>query len=192
MAELTASSILFSPGDELTSRRQLFPLNTVWTFYQANAPTGWTRSTAHNNKALRVVSGTGGGSGGSGSFTSIFSSIVIGGPLTSSGSTGPRVLSTPQIASHPHTNPGGVQLNAVPAIINPAGAQTGWNGGDVGRRPFGPNGGWSRTFPATGNTNSPARDQGHTHPYSASGTVPNQTLDINVQYIDIIICSFNG
>lgn len=34
-------------------------------FYQAAAPTGWTKSTANNDKALRVVSGTGGGTGGS-------------------------------------------------------------------------------------------------------------------------------
>jgi hypothetical protein len=42
----------------------------VMVFYQAAAPTGWTKSTAHNDKALRVVSGTGGGSGGTHALTS--------------------------------------------------------------------------------------------------------------------------
>lgn len=37
---------------------------TAMLFYQASAPTGWTKSTANNDKFLRVVSGSGGGSGG--------------------------------------------------------------------------------------------------------------------------------
>jgi hypothetical protein len=51
-----------------------FASSTTIIFYQASAPTGWTKSTSHDNKALRVVSGTGGGSGGSSSFTSVFAS----------------------------------------------------------------------------------------------------------------------
>ena len=49
-------------------------------FYQASAPAGWTKLTADNNKTLRVVSGSGGGSGGTNSFTSAFA--VRGVPLT--------------------------------------------------------------------------------------------------------------
>ena len=41
-------------------------------FYQASAPAGWTKITTDNNKTLRVVSGAGGGSGGTNSFTSAF------------------------------------------------------------------------------------------------------------------------
>jgi hypothetical protein len=41
-------------------------------FYQSAAPTGWTQLTTQNNKALRVVSGTGGGTGGSNTFTTTF------------------------------------------------------------------------------------------------------------------------
>ena len=40
------------------------PAGTVMPFFQAAAPTGWTKITTHNNKMLRVVSGSGGGSGG--------------------------------------------------------------------------------------------------------------------------------
>jgi len=39
-------------------------------FYQSAAPTGWTKSTAQNDKALRVVSGSGGGTGGSHNLSS--------------------------------------------------------------------------------------------------------------------------
>ena len=52
----------------------VIPAGTVMLFYQTNAPTGWTKITNQDNKALRVVSGSGGGSGGNSSFTSIFAS----------------------------------------------------------------------------------------------------------------------
>ncbi len=38
-------------------------------FFQAAAPTGWTQDVTHNDKALRVVSGAGGGSGGTNAFS---------------------------------------------------------------------------------------------------------------------------
>lgn len=43
---------------------------TKMAFFQAAAPTGWTKDTSQNDKALRVVSGSGGGSGGSDSISS--------------------------------------------------------------------------------------------------------------------------
>jgi hypothetical protein len=41
------------------------------------AITSWTKSTSQDNKALRVVSGSGGGTGGSTAFTSVFGSRAI-------------------------------------------------------------------------------------------------------------------
>ena len=49
------------------------PPGSKMLFYQASAPTGWTKLTTDNNKTLRVVSGSGGGSGGTNTFTSAFS-----------------------------------------------------------------------------------------------------------------------
>jgi hypothetical protein len=49
---------------------QPFPSGTVMVFHQTAAPTGWTKSTTHNDKALRVVSGNGGGNGGTHALTS--------------------------------------------------------------------------------------------------------------------------
>jgi len=40
------------------------PNGTVMCFFQSAAPTGWTKLTSQNDKVLRVVSGTGGGTGG--------------------------------------------------------------------------------------------------------------------------------
>lgn len=70
-----------------------FPAGTAMLFVQAAAPTGWTLSTTHNNKALRIVSGSGGGSGGSLAFTTAFGS----------GSTDATTLSTTQMPGHTHS-----------------------------------------------------------------------------------------
>lgn len=48
-----------------------FPVGTLMLFAQTTAPTGWTKSTTHNDKALRVVSGTA-GSGGAVGFSAAF------------------------------------------------------------------------------------------------------------------------
>ena len=53
-----------------------FPTGTSMPFQQTAAPTGWTKSTTHDNKALRVVSGTA-SSGGSTAFTSVFAARTL-------------------------------------------------------------------------------------------------------------------
>ena len=76
-----------------------FPSGTVMLFYQANAPTGFTKVATQNNKALRVVSGSGGGTGGSVDFTTAFSDKS--GSL-SGATVGGSTLSTSQMPSHSH------------------------------------------------------------------------------------------
>lgn len=63
---------------------EAIPSGSAMLFYQASAPTGWTKQTTHNDKSLRVVSGTGGGSGGSTAFTSVFTSRTPSGSVSSS------------------------------------------------------------------------------------------------------------
>lgn len=53
-----------------------FAAGTVMLFVQTSAPTGWTKSTSHNDKALRVVSGTA-STGGSTAFTTVFAARTI-------------------------------------------------------------------------------------------------------------------
>lgn len=73
-----------------------FPAGTAMLFAQSTAPTGWTKSTTHNDKALRVVSGTSGGSAaGSVAFSTVF------GRTASDASS----LSIAQLAAHTHTYP---------------------------------------------------------------------------------------
>jgi len=69
-----------------------FDAGTVMLFVQTAAPTGWTKSTTHDDKALRVVSGTA-SSGGSVAFTTAFASGLSAGATT---------LSTAQMPSHSH------------------------------------------------------------------------------------------
>lgn len=68
-----------------------FDAGTVMLFVQTSAPTGWTKSTTHDDKALRVVSGAA-SSGGSVAFTTAFAN----------GNAGATTLSTSQIPSHSH------------------------------------------------------------------------------------------
>jgi collagen triple helix repeat protein len=53
-----------------------FPAGTQMLFQQTAAPTGWTKLTAHNDKAVRIVSGTAGTSG-SVPFSTLFARTAV-------------------------------------------------------------------------------------------------------------------
>lgn len=72
-----------------------FPSGTTMLFVQAAAPAGWTKSTSHNDYALRIVSGSGGGTGGSVAFSTVFVGSLSAGATT---------LSTSQMPSHYHNS----------------------------------------------------------------------------------------
>ena len=62
--------------NELTDN--VIPAGVVMLFYQAAAPTGWTKVTTNvNNRALRVVSGTGANDGGNMAFTNAFDERAV-------------------------------------------------------------------------------------------------------------------
>ena len=71
-----------------------FASGTDMIFFQSAAPTGWTKSTANNDKALRVVSGSGGGTGGSAAFSSPAHNI----------SAAAHTLAVNEIPSHSHSH----------------------------------------------------------------------------------------
>jgi len=81
--------------------KQLVPAGTKMLFQQTTAPTGWIKSAAHDNKALRVVSGTV-GSGGSVNFTSAFNAT-----RTVAGTVAGHALSVAQMPLHGHAWAGG-------------------------------------------------------------------------------------
>ncbi len=173
-AEIDGTGIVFSDSTRLDSKYDILDQGTVSVFFQNAAPTGWSKVTSHNNKALRVVDGTnisGGGSGGSNSFTSAFpSSKPVSGNFAISGSVGNRTLSNNMIPQHTHSNGGAVTLSP--------------GGGDVRS-----GGGWSRSTPGTGNNSTNASS--HNHPFSSGSASFSTNVNLAVQYIDVLICSFS-
>jgi hypothetical protein len=78
------------------------PSGTRMIFYQASAPTGWTKVTDSfiNNTAMRIVTGSGGGAYSSGSsFTTIFTTNRV----TTGGSVQATTLTSSQIPAHSHS-----------------------------------------------------------------------------------------
>ena len=149
-----------------------FSSGTVLLFYQTSAPTGWSQVMTHNDKALRVVTGTGGGSGGSTAFTSVFASRTV--PLVNHNHS----ITDP---THYHIYPGDDQLYQ-------ANGYAGWTSTSQGGFPYdavsnlsGSGQMWRTTNASTGITINNASNT------QATGN----TMDFAVQYIDIILCSKN-
>jgi hypothetical protein len=162
------------PSWQTPASPSAFPAGTAMMFVQTAAPTGWTKSTTHDNKALRVVSGTA-SSGGSVAFTTAFASQTPAGSVsitTVSGSAGSTTLTTPQIPSHSHP---------VSTFASGMGGS-----GQFARS--------ASTYNTAGmrGTNAAGGDGGHTHPFSftsGSGTFTGTAINLAVQYVDVIIAT---
>ena len=159
-----------SSGTEPSS----FPAGTLMLFQQTSAPTGWTKQTTHDNKALRVVTGTA-GSGGTSAFTTVFASRTPAGSVSvSGGSVSATTLTTGQIPAHTHT-------------------LYGYNtGGLVGASNY------AATGIASGSAYGITTDSGsvsggsHTHGFTTpTASFSGTALDFAVQYVDLIIASKN-
>jgi hypothetical protein len=162
-----AGQVLTSAGNATPPSWQTLPQElesgTRLLFQQTAAPTGWTKDTTHNDKALRVVNGAA-SSGGSVAFTSAFTSQAV------NGSVGNTTLNTTQIPAHAHN------------ITN-------WNsvkGGTLTRQL-----GMSNTTTSTGvvafNTTTDNAGGGGAHNHTFSGTA----INLSVQYVDVIIATKN-
>lgn len=185
MARLTSTGILFDLADSANSINTfywLYPVGTKKFFFQATAPTGWTQDTSMGNRALRVVSGTGGGTGGSQGFTTILNNsatidIDVDESFPISGSVGNHTLTLSQLPNHTH-----------PSTFGPAGG--------AGSTPFSNTGNRLRSgSDSTGGIlNAPTTGGSHDHPWSGTATI-NQSFSVNinlaVQYVDMILCSLN-
>ena len=145
------------------------PSGSVVPFYQSAAPTGWTQVTTLNDYALRIVSGTGGTTGGSTAFSSVFTNQTP--TINTSGlSAGATTLSTTQMPSHSHSistnnSPGGGAANTT--VHGDSCSGSGFNISTAG------NGG------------------GGSHTHSISGSATSSAITLNVQYANIILCSKN-
>lgn len=147
------------------------PSGSLMLFQQTAAPTGWTKQTTHDNKALRVVSGTA-GSGGSSGFTT-----ALGTPSLS-GSTGNTTLSTAQLASHNHTIDGR-NVNGAAIFTSTSAA---FGRADQDSRTYMHSTNPNNQFTNNQLINNSGSNSAHSHTMSG-------TASINVQYVDLIIAS---
>lgn len=138
-----------------------FPAGTAMVFNQTAAPTGWTKSATHNDKALRVVSGTV-GSGGATAFTTVFGAGKV---------TGAKTLAVSETPAHAHpgstastTTRGAAGDGSSGAPINIANTDTGTNTQTVGI------------------TTVSIASQG-------GGGSHDHTLSLDLQYVDMIIAT---
>jgi hypothetical protein len=149
------------------------PSGTKMLFVQTSAPTGWTKDTTHNDKALRVVSGSA-STGGSVAFTTAFA--------LRTGSVGSTTLTAAQsgVPAHSHgiTDPGHTHTQTTSTTDGASGRADASSGGTIYNNVASIN---SNTTGITINNNTPANAaEGHNHSYS---------LDFAVQYVDVIIAT---
>ena len=163
-----------------------FPSGTKQVFFQASAPTGWTQDTATElaNAAMRVVVGTGGGTGGTDTFQTTFGSsrttesksLTVSGSV--SGTVGGHTLSTPELASHSHP----FQANVSP----------GNQGATYPNRVCGPGNQANRL---DNTTNAAGGGGSHTHPFSGtltSATTGSSSFSIpgmDLKFANVIIAA---
>lgn len=161
-----------------------FPSGTRKIFKMASAPSGWTKDSATFNHALRIVTTSTFGSGGSVNFTDLFNpsrpvtNVTFPG-VAATLTVSPGVMDIP---AHTHTFTGysgtatpspnsGYPYTAGPTAVATI---TGWSN-PVGARVSGASGG--------GGT--------HTHTLSDTLTVTfgsASPIDMSVKYVDSIIC----
>ena len=175
----------------VTATVDAFPSGTVMLFAQTAAPTGWTKSTTHNDKALRIVSGSA-SSGGSVAFTAAFASQAV------AGTVGGTTLTSSQIPSHTHT---GTTSSNGDHSHNPLGATPG--SGSFGSKinniasdlaynivaaasadasfSTSTNGAHTHTF------TSDATGGGTSHDHAFTGTA----INLAVSYVDVILATKN-
>jgi hypothetical protein len=142
-----------------------FSTGTLMLFQQTAAPTGWTKQTTHNDKSLRVVSGTA-SSGGAVPHSAVFANTTP--TITTSGlSAGATTLSTTQLPSHTHSYTAPNVDQAAARAENSVAS-----GGGVGS--------------TTG-----AQGGGGSHTHALSGSATSSQITLAVQYVDLIIASKN-
>lgn len=166
------SQLLDSSGNVKAAKlanAQAFPAGTAILFAQTAAPTGWTKSTAHDNKALRVVSGTA-GSGGSVAFTSAFTSVTPSGSVGISGSVGSTTLDASQMPSHRHWT-GSYYMDDFNGNNGYLGVQDGDNY-------------YSALY-----TDYQGGGGSHNHSFGGSGSFTGNAINLAVQYVDAIIAT---
>ena len=158
----------------------VFTSGTRMLFQQTTAPTGWTKDSSRNNRALRIVNGNV-SDGGSNGFTNVLNSTVT----TSNGSVSNHTLTESQIPSHYHYafrsgNAGQLRNGSNLSSNNYPGSGTGpgnlYETYNITAR---------NEVPNVGRTSNAGSTSGHNHGFT------NPNFNLNVAYQDVIIAQKN-
>lgn len=154
-----------------------FDVGTVVIFQQTSAPTGWTKITTNNDKALRIVSGAA-GTGGSVAFSTAFVS------QTPSGTIGGTALTVGQLPVHDHFAFNldtassqqdrilNTSTNRYPMFNRATSSQNAYTIGG------------SDTIPFAGITSPTGSSQTHSHTFTGNA------INLAVQYVDVIAARY--
>lgn len=161
--------------NQTTAATASIPAGAVTNFANASAPTGWTQVTTYNNYAMRIVSGTGAGTGGSVGFTTAFAS------QTPAGTIGATTLSTSQMPGHAHSIYG-QSTSGINGVGSGASTAKGI-AGDASNNTYG----YYFTAPGNGAQYIQNTGGGGSHDHTFTGTA----INLAVQYVDNILCQKN-
>lgn len=180
----------------LTGAAAAFPSGTIMLFQQTAAPTAWTKLTTHNNKALRLTTGTV-TTGGSVAFTTAFANQANTGTIgnttatgsnsttsvtidntTATGTVGGTAITEANLPSHTHgvgtlggsTNTTGAHTHNITVTSNTSGATkpAGTDSGLENNYATSSAGNHSHTLTITGSTAATGSGTTHTHSFTGS------------------------
>jgi hypothetical protein len=187
----------------VTSAPDAFPAGTRMVFQQTSAPSGWTKETVHNNKALRLVTGTA-STGGTVAFDTAFASKSVAGTInnvTVTGTVQNHTLTIAQLPAHDHGATGltftgnalpghshSINLRSNPVAGNSVQSSNGGSTTGTGNTDSASAGTPSGSIGGT--TASTGSGSGHNHGLvmdSHGHTFTGTAINLDVQYVDFII-----
>lgn len=174
MARITSTSVVFGDNSVLSGFYDIMPKGSVTLFYQSFTPLGWTLITNQNDKTLRVVSGAGGGQGGSRNFSELSTPQSATNFTTLTGSIGNTTLSLSQLPVHSHITPIGTRI--------------------VGGSNIGAGRGYqldSANFTSGDGSGEGLAGGSHGHPFSNQSVTYSYNFNFDVTYVNVLLASFN-
>lgn len=187
MARINTLSGGFTGYTSITAASKDEPeyLNTTMAFAQSTTPVGWTKQTAYNDYAIRVVSGIP-SSGGSSNFSTIFSSQAALNPVSGSwpASVGTTTITTETMQSHAHpgSRSGGTPTTGriSTPYYNPLVPST---ASVIGGAVYG-----TPNYPYT--SDSTGSGGGHAHTATITDISVSSTVNLSIKYMDVLLAEY--